>query len=50
MDLLERERELEVLAGALDAASRGKGSVVTISGEAGIGKTELVPTPVAMEP
>lgn len=44
MDLLERERELEVLAAALDAASLDKGSVVTISGEAGIGKTELVRT------
>jgi len=42
MDLLEREGELETLRHTLDAASSGAGSVVAISGEAGIGKTELV--------
>jgi DNA-binding CsgD family transcriptional regulator/tetratricopeptide (TPR) repeat protein len=42
MDLLERDHELEVLESALDRAIQGNGSVVAISGEAGIGKTELV--------
>lgn len=44
MDLLERDHELEILQNALDRASQGNGSLVAISGEAGIGKTELVRT------
>ena len=40
--LLERDGELEVLEGALDRAARAAGSVVLVSGEAGIGKTSLV--------
>jgi DNA-binding CsgD family transcriptional regulator/tetratricopeptide (TPR) repeat protein len=42
MGLLEREAELASLAGAVDAAANGVGSVVLISGEAGIGKTSLM--------
>jgi DNA-binding CsgD family transcriptional regulator/tetratricopeptide (TPR) repeat protein len=42
MELLERNRELEALASALGQAIDGFGSAVAISGEAGIGKTELV--------
>ena len=37
--LLERDAELDVLDAALHRAPRGSGSVVLISGEAGIGKT-----------
>ena len=44
MDLLERERELAVLTAAVDTAAEGRGAVVTIGGEAGIGKTALVRT------
>ena len=40
--LLERETELQVLESALAAAAGGAGSVVLLSGEAGIGKTSLV--------
>ena len=40
--LLERENELEVLAGAVDDAAGGRGSVVLVGGEAGIGKTSLI--------
>ena len=40
--LFERAAELAALHGALDAAAGGDGSVVLISGEAGIGKTSLV--------
>lgn len=42
-ELLERRRESDVLAAALDAAGRGEGGVViAIEGEPGIGKTELL--------
>jgi predicted ATP-dependent serine protease len=40
--ILERDHELAVLAGAGRAAAAGSGSVVLISGEAGIGKSALV--------
>jgi DNA-binding CsgD family transcriptional regulator len=39
--LLERERELEALRGALDRAAAGEGMLVLIEGPAGVGKTEL---------
>lgn len=42
MGLLERESELAALAGALDEAAAGRGSVVLVTGEAGIGKTSLM--------
>jgi DNA-binding CsgD family transcriptional regulator/tetratricopeptide (TPR) repeat protein len=40
--LLERERELAAFERALEAAAHGQGSVMLISGEAGIGKTTLM--------
>jgi predicted ATPase len=40
--LLERDDDLRVLDAALDRAADGAGSVVLVSGEAGIGKTSLV--------
>jgi DNA-binding CsgD family transcriptional regulator/tetratricopeptide (TPR) repeat protein len=42
MGLLERESELASIAEAIAAASSGEGSVVLVSGEAGIGKTSLL--------
>ncbi|MEX2194862.1 MAG: AAA family ATPase [Thermoleophilaceae bacterium] len=42
MALLERETELEILAGAIGAAADGDGSCVVVQGPAGIGKTRLV--------
>ncbi len=41
-DLLEREAELGVLRDAADRAAGGRGTVVLLSGEAGIGKTRLI--------
>jgi DNA-binding CsgD family transcriptional regulator/tetratricopeptide (TPR) repeat protein len=40
--LLEREAELELLTGAAEDTAGGRGSVVLVGGEAGIGKTSLV--------
>ncbi|HTE85899.1 MAG TPA: AAA family ATPase, partial [Dehalococcoidia bacterium] len=40
--LLERERELAVLAEALESAKAGNGRLVFLSGEAGIGKSALL--------
>lgn len=40
--LFERERELETLHGALDAARQGHRQVVFVTGEIGMGKTSLV--------
>jgi predicted ATPase len=40
--LLERAAELRRLEETLRHAGRGRGSVVLVSGEAGIGKTSLV--------
>jgi predicted ATPase len=37
----DRESELEIVCRALEGASRGEGSIVILSGEAGIGKTRL---------
>jgi tetratricopeptide (TPR) repeat protein len=40
--IIGRERELEALTGALDAAKGGRGSTRLVSGEPGIGKSSLV--------
>jgi class 3 adenylate cyclase/tetratricopeptide (TPR) repeat protein len=40
--LVGREKELQIFAGALDALAQGRGSVLYIEGEAGLGKTRLV--------
>jgi class 3 adenylate cyclase len=40
--LVGRERELDLLEDALIASNRGRGQVVVIAGEAGVGKTRLV--------
>jgi DNA-binding CsgD family transcriptional regulator/tetratricopeptide (TPR) repeat protein len=40
--MLERDAELSVLADAVQAAAAGRGSVVLVVGEAGIGKSSLV--------
>ena len=42
MRLLERDGELETLARAVDQADAGRGCLVLVGGEAGIGKTSLV--------
>jgi chromosomal replication initiation ATPase DnaA len=41
-DLVERERELGELAGALTEAHAGTGQLVVIHGEAGVGKSRLL--------
>jgi DNA-binding CsgD family transcriptional regulator len=40
--LLEREGELELIAGALERAACGEGAVVLVEGVAGVGKTRLL--------
>ncbi len=40
--LIERDRELAAIAGALENVLEGSGSVLTIEGQAGIGKTRLL--------
>src|SRR5690349_15294172 len=42
VNLLERDHELAALAALLNDTTRGKGQVVIVNGEAGIGKTTLV--------
>ena len=42
LDLLERESALDVLAGAVGEASVGRGRLVVVVGEAGVGKTTLI--------
>src|SRR5262245_31273025 len=44
MDLLEREEALAALDEVREAAARGEGRTVFVSGEPGIGKTALVTT------
>ena len=40
--LLERDREVELLAGLLAGANSSEGKVVLVRGEAGVGKTSLI--------
>ena len=40
-DFIGRQKELAVLVGALDDALSGKGQLVMLAGEPGIGKTRL---------
>ena len=42
MRLLERDAHLDALHAALERARRGSGSVMLVSGEAGIGKSSLL--------
>src|SRR5437763_1296133 len=40
--LLERDGELELFEGVIESATRGRGRVVLVEGQAGVGKTELL--------
>ena len=40
--LLERDREMEILAGVIGAAAGGRGTLAVIEGDPGIGKTTLL--------
>jgi predicted ATPase len=42
VELVERETEIGLLRGCLDNAARGRGRIVLLGGEAGIGKTSLL--------
>ncbi len=42
MELLERNTELDRLAGALSEAAAGRGRIALVAGEAGIGKTSFI--------
>src|ERR1700687_1130827 len=42
MELLERDEDLQLLAGALEEAVAGHGRIALVNGEAGIGKTAFV--------
>jgi DNA-binding CsgD family transcriptional regulator len=46
-DLVERDRDLLALGRVLDAAAAGAGSITTVSGPAGIGKSVLVDAALA---
>src|SRR5690349_19185547 len=48
--LLERDRELAALEGALALAARGRGSIALVAGPAGIGKTRLVDAAIETAP
>ncbi len=48
--LLERERELDVVRGALDRLVDGQGSMLLIEGPAGIGKTRLLAAAAELGP
>ena len=50
MGLLEREAELAALSQLFASAADGRGGVALVSGEAGIGKTTLVSTALAVLP
>jgi hypothetical protein len=41
-ELLERQRELQVLGSLIEAACHGSGRLVVVEGPAGIGKTRLL--------
>src|SRR5436305_7805361 len=40
--LLERDGELQLLERTIESAKRGRGGVVLVEGQAGVGKTELL--------
>jgi MoxR-like ATPase len=42
LPLVSRSTDLAVLTGAIEAATRGRGEAVLLTGEAGVGKTRLL--------
>jgi predicted ATPase len=42
LPLIARRAELAILTGAIEAAGRGRGDAVLLTGEAGVGKTRLL--------